>query len=455
MENKKTSLTILHTNDTHGKVEAQRKWGLFDVGGVVFRSSLINEIRHENNRKENHHTMLLDGGDILENDPMSHFYKGEPDILAMNHMKYDATTIGNHELGFTIDAFKKLDNLANFPFLSCNLRYLSDEKLIGIPYIIKEINGIKIGILGVTSYTVLLNVHKNDLGNIIYEEAESTIKKYMAEIKNEGIDYLILLSHLGIEEDREIAEKIDGIDVIIGSHSHTFIHEAEIINDTKIVQAGRYSEAMGRIELEFTSKKCTSFYYRLMPVGDNELGKIIKPYHEELCSKIDVPIGTLKEELNSKDKYTSPAALNQYVIQLMIDETGADFGMETAISIMGNLGPGNVTMRDIYEIMPFDNFVTTVKINGRELKELLEYRSTTLNTMFYTQVQGIEFTNKTETEYKIKGEEIIDEKVYTMVTDNYLVSGGCKDPILPNLKEKNVSSVINRDLLIKAISQEG
>jgi len=121
MSDKKIKLTILHTNDTHGKIETVTSFGAMDIGGVVSRSSLINEIRAENSRYDNCYTTVLDLGDILEGDPMSQFFHGEPDILTMNHMGYEASIIGNHELGFSIKSFEKMMEMANFPFLACNL----------------------------------------------------------------------------------------------------------------------------------------------------------------------------------------------------------------------------------------------------------------------------------------------------------------------------------------------
>ena len=451
-EEKIVKLTILHSNDTHGKVEAVKGFGSMDIGGVVFRSSLISEIKSEISRENNHYSMVVDLGDILEGDPMSHFFEGQIDILAMNHMKYEASVIGNHELGFSIKSFEKMMETAKFPFLSCNLKYKHDNKYIGKPYLIKEYGDISVGYIGVTSDTILLNTFNEDQDKIIFENPEEKVKKYISEVKNR-VNYIILLSHLGIEEDREIASKIDEIDFIIGSHSHTWIETPEYVNGIPIVQAGAYAKSMGRSEITFENGKFKSLYYRLMDIGDYKLGQILFKYHNELNLYMDHIVGELDREYNTEDKNRKPASLNQLILQLTMDMTGADIAMATAISVLGKLGPGKITRRDLYDVLPFDNYVTTLKINGSDLKKVLKVRRGNYDTNYYIQVRGIDFFDDEELDGTINGEKIDDDRIYTLVTDNYLASGGGKDGILPTLDSKIIDNKISRDLLMEFIER--
>jgi len=448
---KDMKLTILHTNDTHGKLRSERRYGSVDIGGASFRSTLINEKRNINSETPNHYTILIDLGDILEGDPISHFFKGEPDIVAMNHMGYDMAVIGNHDFGFSIDSFEKMAELAEFPFLSCNLKYSHNQKYIGLPYIIKKIGGISIGFIGVTSSTVKLNTFNGDQDKIIFEDPLEKVEKYMGRLRNEGVDSIIILSHLGIEEDRELAQKIDGVDFIIGSHSHTWMERAEYINGIPIVQAGAYSKSMGRSDITFKDGKFSSLNYRLIDIGDNSLGKKLFKYYEELNRYMNHVVGTLDREYNTDEKNRKPASLNQLMLQLTLDITGADVAMATSVSVLGKIGPGEVTRREIYDSLPFDNYVTTLKVTGRQLKEILKSRREHLGTNFYTQVRGIRFTDENETDGFIGGKRIEDEKLYTIVTDNYLASGGGKDGILDKIDKKMVTNIISRDLLIEFI----
>ncbi len=444
-------LTILHTNDTHGKLEAQRRWGLFDVGGAAFRASMIREIRAQC-ATSGTPVLLLDGGDILECDPMSHFFRGEPDILAMNLMGYDAMAIGNHDLGFSLVALERLRELARFPLLSCNLRYRESGRLIGRPRLVKEYPGLKVGITAATSWTVTLNVHGDDAEKILYEDPVEPVRREVEALRAEGCGLVVFLSHLGVVEDRALAAAVPGIDLVVGSHSHTLMREAEEVGATRVVQAGRYSEHMGRVDLTAEGGAVTAFAYRLVDIGDREVGELVKSYHERLARHVDVPIGHLDRRFGSENKYERPAPLNQLMLELIRARSGADLAMATSISVGGSLGPGWVRVRDLYDCMPFDNSLTLVRLSGADLKRFLAYRATTVNTMYHTQVNGVAFGEAPDgADATIGGAPIDDRRLYTIATDNYLASGGGKDDILPKAP-RTVSRLLFRDLLREAIA---
>ncbi|HOT77770.1 MAG TPA: metallophosphatase, partial [Candidatus Wallbacteria bacterium] len=242
-------LTILHTNDTHGFLTAFDTEKAYNAGGAPGRAALINEIRQSNAEAgENRFTMLLDGGDILENNAMSNFFKGEADIEFMNLVKYDAMSFGNHEFGFGMDNFMALSKKAAFPVLCANVLDAKTKEYLFKPYIVKEIGGIKIAIFGLTSHTLFYNSSASDLARIEFVDKDAAYARILPEMK-EKADYIIFLSHLGIEEDREFAKKHPEINIIIGSHSHTFLEKPEKIGDIHIFQAGKYGECLGRINL--------------------------------------------------------------------------------------------------------------------------------------------------------------------------------------------------------------
>lgn len=452
-------LTLLHTNDTHGKLAVQRKWGVFDVGGAAFRASLVREIRAqcaEESQRDggpDHPVLLLDAGDVLECDPMSHFFHGEPDILAMNRMGYDALTLGNHDLGFSLVALERLRELAAFPFLTCNLFYKGTDRLLGKPSLIKEYGGLRIGIVGATSYTVVLNVHGDDADRIEYRDPTPLVAREVEALRAAGVDGVVFLSHLGIVEDRALAAAVSGIDLIVGGHSHTTMKEPETVGTTRIVQAGRFAEHLGRVDLTFRGGRLSDLRYRLIDVGDREMGELVKGYHDRMAETINQPVGFLDRVYDTDGKYERPAALNQLVLELIRAEAKADVAMETAISIGGRLGPGWVKRVDLYDCMPFDNFLTTLTITGRDLKRLLAYRLTVRKTAFYTQVSGIDFGEREDgADASVGGAPIDDRREYLVATDNYLSSGGGKDEILPALP-RTMTKVLLRDLLAGAIAR--
>ncbi len=257
-------LTILHTNDTHSRIEpfpmdGGRNQGL---GGVAARSQLVQKIRSE---EEN--VLLLDAGDIFQGTPFFNIYKGEPEIKAMTAMGYDAATIGNHDFDAGLENLAvQLQRHARFPMVISNYDFSQTPmENLYTPYKIFNKGGLKIGILGVG---IELNglVPENLSGNTKYLHPVEKANQYADELKKKNCDLIICLSHLGYRygdnkiSDLILARETHHIDVIIGGHTHTFL-EAPVIDKNKrgedviINQAGWGGIMLGRLDFVFEKKK--------------------------------------------------------------------------------------------------------------------------------------------------------------------------------------------------------
>ena len=258
----KIKLVILHTNDTHSQVEPTDKSSLAtsDMGGYARRLGVINQIR-----KAEENVILVDAGDFSQGTPYFNFYNGRVEIDAMNRMKYDAGTLGNHEFDNGIDTLAVVLKRAKFQEVSCNYD-VTNTLLNGIlkPYTILIRNGVKIGILGLGVNPESLIFQKNYRG-LIYSnplEKANEISTYLKE--KEKCDVIICLSHLGANKsetepnDWDIAHKTHFIDVIVGGHSHSLITDTIEKNaDGKpvvIAQMGKSGLYLGRIDLQLEKK---------------------------------------------------------------------------------------------------------------------------------------------------------------------------------------------------------
>ena len=257
-------LTILHTNDVHSRLEPFGADGgkYAGQGGVAARAALIAAIRAT---EEN--VLLLDAGDIFQGTPYFNLYKGEPEMMAMSLMRYDAGTMGNHDFDAGIEGFAKQLPLANFPILVANYDF-TGTVLEGKtkPYTILQKGGIKIGIFGLGIQLKGL-VPDDAYGTTQYIEPIQTARSTVETLRRrEHCDMVICLSHLGYEyEYRKVSDKIlaketDGIDLIIGGHTHTFLEQPTVLKnrvgeDVVINQVGWAGLRLGRLDYTWNHHK--------------------------------------------------------------------------------------------------------------------------------------------------------------------------------------------------------
>ena len=247
-------ITIVYTNDLHGHIlpEQIRDWSNKTGGYAVF-ASWLKTVREENKEK-NIPTLLLDAGDIFTGTVEGSITRGKAIVRLMNQVNYDAMTLGNHELDYGFYNLQQLAKAADFPFLGANVHRKNTNQLLAFtrPYLIKKYDGLTAGIIGVTTAEVPSITLARNVGQVIFLDPISTVQAYQKLLRQEGVDLLIVLSHLGLEEDKKLARAVPEIDLIIGGHSHDLLVKPIRIGerDTLICQAGSYGRFAGRLDLQ-------------------------------------------------------------------------------------------------------------------------------------------------------------------------------------------------------------
>lgn len=255
-------LTILHTSDTHSRIEAvspeaaNRDAG---KGGVVRRATYVKQVR------EAHPDLLLfDCGDISQGTPYYNLFQGEVEIKAMNLMKYDAMAVGNHEFDFGMENMARLFRMANFPVVCANYEFAGTvlEELVK-PYVVLERQGLKIGVFGLGAPLSGL-VQADKCEGVVYKDPIATAQQVADKLKNElQCDLVICLSHLGIRggnaSDERLVAETRNIDLILGGHSHTLMQEpATYLNadgqNVKVFHSGRNGVHVGELSLTLIEK---------------------------------------------------------------------------------------------------------------------------------------------------------------------------------------------------------
>lgn len=257
-------LTILHTNDTHSRVDPFPMDGSRNEGqgGVAPRAALIKQIR-----SEAANVLLLDAGDIFQGTPYFNLYKGEPEIKAMTAMGYDACTIGNHDFDAGIDNLAlQMKQHASFNTIISNYDFSGTPmESVAVPYRIFKKGNIKVGVLGVGIELDGL-VPANMYGATKYLDPVQRANEVAGVLHAKGCDLIICLSHLGYKyagnkvSDQQLARETENIDLIIGGHTHTFLDKPDVLQNKKgapvvVNQVGWAGLQLGRLDFDFTRKK--------------------------------------------------------------------------------------------------------------------------------------------------------------------------------------------------------
>ena len=259
-------LLILHTNDTHSRIEPMSKYEKkieqAGKGGYVRRATFIKE-----EREKNEDLLLFDCGDFSQGTPYYNMFRGEIEIKLMNEMGYDAATIGNHEFDFGLENMLRLFKMANFPIVCANYDFTGTilERMVK-PYVILEQKGLKIGVFGLSPKLEGLVQEKNYEG-IIYNEPCEVANKVAAYLKNDKkCDVVICLSHLGwkvgptnVASDELLIANTRNIDVVLGGHSHSFFEKTLFYKNldgvnVPLQQMGKNGIFVGKMNLKFTKE---------------------------------------------------------------------------------------------------------------------------------------------------------------------------------------------------------
>jgi len=368
------NLKFIHTNDFHGYVEELEKpeeEGI--IGGITRMAGEIKELKKENPNG----TITLDGGDIYDGGFYSKITKGEIVSKPFGAMGFDAITIGNHDVTWGVDAFADIAREIDTNFLgSANLMDLSPGSGLKFlkPYTILERNGVKIGVLGLTSPMTALSTP--DKGTVKIEDPARAAEKFVKKLRDEEkVDMVVLLSHLGHDDDVKLAGHVQGIDLIVGAHSHTVMKDAEKVGDTVIVQAGGEGKYVGDLDIVFdpSTKKIVSYKENLVPITadikpDPVVAKIIAPYIEKYEAVKNEVIGTTSEDLQLiNNKRTN-------LCNLFVDtqKQDSDLAVTSMFSVRKGIEKGEVTVGDLFQMYPFDNELVQVKAKGATVLRYLE-----------------------------------------------------------------------------------
>ena len=428
-------LTLLHSNDLHGDFLSETVDEKL-VGGVSRLSGYINKVRNEEQN-----VIYSISGDMFRGSLIDSEFQGVSTIEIMNLLAPDVVTLGNHEVDYGLAHLLFLEKCATFPIINANLYVKFNGVRLFRSHFIKEIDGMRVLFIGILTDDVLANTRNEGLiGTLVdIEDAAQEVGKICDAYRNVDIDFTVLLTHIGFEEDKRLAAKLDpawGVDVIIGGHSHTSLTEPCVVAGIPIVQAAVGTDQIGRFDIMVdTDNNCIDTYtWQCIPINeencprDEALEKLINEYKDYTDKKYNRVL-TRFPRAYTHPKRNSETELGSLMTECIRAQLGAELVLLGSGSIRKpSLGP-IVTLGSFKEVFPFGGPLYYVKLTGAQLRRAIQFALREEAFDAAEHCEWYQFSNGIRCEYdrptrtivslKINGEEVRDDELHTVCLQDY------------------------------------
>lgn len=493
-------ITILSTTDLHGNILPKDYYTeKADARGLAKAGAIIKKVR-----QENPNLLLLDSGDTIQGTPLEFYHNKknnqppDPMMLIMNSLGYDAMAVGNHEYNFGLPVLNKARAEAKFPLLSANTYDKGSNKTHYAPYIVKEIAGVRIGVLGLTTPGIPNWDNAQNYEGLEFHDPLKEALKWVPIMRGkEHVDFIVVAMHMGIEEDLNtgvlnpgqvtnenealrIARKVPGIDVILMGHTHVDIPSL-IVNGVLLTQANHWGRHVARVDLYIDkagarSWKLTAESARTIPVDraepDADIVRLADPYDRETENWLGRVIGNSDAELTATQARFADSAILDLIQKVQLEAGQADVSMAASFNPQARIPMGPITVREIAGLYVYENTLVVVEVTGRQLKDALEHSARYFRAYEpgkpiadlvdekvpaynFDIAEGVDYTLDLTKPFGqriqnlvFKGKPVTPEQKFKLATNNYRVNGGGGYTMYKDAPVVYRSSELIRDLII-------
>lgn len=426
-------IDIVSFNDLHGSVEESGK-----NQGIAKLAGAINEMR-----KQNPSTIVVSGGDMYQGSAISNLTYGAVVNEFLKSVGIEASAVGNHEFDWGADRIANWAKDGNFDFLASNIYDKNTGKAVtwAKPYKIVEKDGVKIGLVGLATPETVYKVKAENVKDVEFRDPIEAAKEWAKVARENGADVVIALTHLGSTQDSNTKEitgeaaelaKPGVVDAVISAHTHEPV--CGNVNNVPVVQAYYNGRTLAKLELTFDKDNnllsiepsLDQLYNRSNTIVEDEKAKaILEDYKVKVGPILAEVIGTTDKDL-THDRYEGASLLGEWICDVMRKAAGTQIAITNGGGIRTSIVKGNITMGNLYEVMPFDNTLVKMELKGSDLKANIEYGIDNQN-IGWVQISGVMVTYKDK---KINSMTLLDgtpvdmDKYYTVVTNDFMATNG-------------------------------
>ncbi|HWJ78724.1 MAG TPA: 5'-nucleotidase C-terminal domain-containing protein [Niallia sp.] len=447
---------LLGVNDLHGHLDTYDHFNGKKVGGAEYLAAYLTKYR-----QENEHTFLIHAGDMVGGSPpISSLLQDEPTMEYLDLLQFDVGTIGNHELDEGIDEMKRL-LIGGFhpitgyfpgsktPYISANIIDKKTNRHVFPPYLIKEIDGINIGFIGVVTTDTNLYIPPEHRDSIKITDEVTAINKAADELKKQGVKSIVVLGHIssksnldGTQPDEDFAKMApdidDEVDILFGAHNHQYTNT--VVDNKLIVQAYSYGKAFSQVNIGIDKKSkdiihkkaeiILTDHERVKP--DADAIELIHKYKQKTDTYVNQVVGTLPDEVSKKKNKDGFSPLGSMIADSYKANMNTDFAFVHQGGVRGSLNKGAVKRKDLLTILPFGHKLVSTSLTGDQIKKVLEQQWRVNEKENILQVSGFSYTydnqapigNRIKSLKETNGKIIERDKTYTVAITDYLSFGG-------------------------------